>query len=628
METRERPVTRLTPSVYRVTGLTTALRGMALAGLAVAGVGILAALTVAYLLRGLIGLVFAPPTAVSLLRRLANLRRRLAGRWSDVDIPRPYAEPPAPPVAGPDGLYQFESHLYKKPNWPAYWGRAEWQVHDRQTGRDMLWVALDPVVGLVLGLAVVLAAPFGASARCATLRLHGRWTAWLLGPAQRPSIRPWRPGVMARLFEALVVRATTLAALSAFNVALVALILLSLGLTFALGLVFMLPIGVHAVRSTANLRRHLAGQWSNVDIPEPYRPEPAAPVRRPDGMYEHERQLYKSPRLPRFSRRLDWLTRDPATWRDLLWLLVDPFVGTLTVGVPVLAAAAGFATIGGRIAAWFGGPTGPFWGEIAGSTSAALPVGVALIVFGLLSAQYGVRLHGKWTQVLLAPTREAVLARRVDELTESRADATDSQAAEVRRIERDLHDGAQARLIAIGLTLSTIERLLERDPAAARVLLAQARETSTAALNDLRDLVRGIHPPVLAERGLPDAVRALALDSALAVQVDADLPGRPPAPVESAAYFAIAEAIANAAKHARATGVQVELRHAAGVLRVRVEDDGRGGADDQRGSGLRGIRRRLGTFDGVLTISSPAGGPTTLTMEVPCALYSPKTSTS
>jgi signal transduction histidine kinase len=611
-----------------MSSLTTALRGLALVGLALAGTGVLATLTVAYLLGALIGLVFGPPAAIALLRRLADLRRRLAGRWSDVDIPRPYAVPPAPPVAGPDGLFQFENHLYKKPTWPAYWAWAKWQAQDRQTGRDMLWVALDPVVGLVLGLVVVLAAPFGPSARAAALRLHGRWTAWLLAPAGRPSIRPWRPGVVGRLFEALVVRATPLAALSALNVALLVLMLLSIGLTFVLGLVFVFPIGVHAVRSVANLRRHLAGQWSNVDIQEPYPPAPAPPVRRPDGMYEYGRQLYKSPRLPRFSQRMDWMLRDPATWRDLLWLLLDPFVSVLTVGLPVLAAAAGFAAIGGRIAARFGGETAPFWGEIAGSTAAAVPVGIALIAFGLLFAQYGVRLHGKWTRVLLAPTREAVLARRVDELTESRADATDSQAAEVRRIERDLHDGAQARLIAIGMTLSTIEQLLERDPAAARALLAQARETSTTALNDLRDLVRGIHPPVLAERGLPDAVRALALDSALAVEVDADLPGRPPAPIESAAYFAVVEALANAAKHAHASLVRVVIRYDGGTLRLRVEDDGQGGADYQRGSGLRGIRRRLGTFDGVLMISSPAGGPTTLTMEVPCALSSPKTSTS
>jgi signal transduction histidine kinase len=230
--------------------------------------------------------------------------------------------------------------------------------------------------------------------------------------------------------------------------------------------------------------------------------------------------------------------------------------------------------------------------------------------------------------VLLRPTKAAVLAQRVERLTRTRADAIDAQAVEIRRIERDLHDGAQARLVAVGLTLGAIERLIETDPAAARQLVAQARDASATALAELRDLVRGILPPVLSERGLGDAVRALALDTGVPVRVHVDLPGRPPAPVESAVYFAVSELVANAVRHAGATAITVNLNHRDGILRATVHDDGHGGADPARGTGLRGVERRLGSFDGTLAVRSPRGGPTEVTLEVPCALSSPKTSTS
>jgi signal transduction histidine kinase len=156
----------------------------------------------------------------------------------------------------------------------------------------------------------------------------------------------------------------------------------------------------------------------------------------------------------------------------------------------------------------------------------------------------------------------------------------------------------------------------------------EARDSSAKALSELRDLVRGIHPPVLADRGLVDAVRAAALDSPLDVQVSAEVPGRLDAPLESAAYFAISEALTNVAKHAHASHVWIDLRVAAGLLKITVSDDGIGGADAAGGSGLRGIERRLATFDGILALSSPQGGPTVVTMELPCVSSSPKTSSS
>ncbi|MGO8887543.1 MAG: sensor histidine kinase [Streptosporangiaceae bacterium] len=231
------------------------------------------------------------------------------------------------------------------------------------------------------------------------------------------------------------------------------------------------------------------------------------------------------------------------------------------------------------------------------------------------------------TKALLWPA-DPELAGRVRRLTQTRTDAVDAATAELRRVERDLHDGAQARLIVVGMSLGAAERLIPTDPQGALALVAEARETSSKALTELRDLVRGIYPPVLADRGLADAVRALALDTPLPVETDIDLAGRLDAPAESACYFAVAEALANAGRHAGARHVHIRMQHARGVLRIEVTDDGAGGADPLKGSGLRGLERRLGTFDGILAVSSPPGGPTIIVIEVPCALSSPKISSS
>jgi signal transduction histidine kinase len=211
------------------------------------------------------------------------------------------------------------------------------------------------------------------------------------------------------------------------------------------------------------------------------------------------------------------------------------------------------------------------------------------------------------------------LSMGVRRLTATRVDAVDTAAAELRRVERDLHDGAQGRLVALGISLRATERLIRTNPDAAVALVAEARENSARALADLRALVRGINPPVLAERGLGDAIRALALDCPVSATADINLPRRVPAPVEVAAYFAVAEALANAAKHADARSVHIRAAHTSGLLRIEVTDDGAGGADPSQGTGLRGVERRLGTFDGVLAVSSPPGGPTIVVIEVPCA---------
>jgi signal transduction histidine kinase len=258
------------------------------------------------------------------------------------------------------------------------------------------------------------------------------------------------------------------------------------------------------------------------------------------------------------------------------------------------------------------------------SPQMALLAGAEASVFLAFAAWLVPRTIGAHARTLLRPEPDPELAGRVQRLTETRGHAIDAATSELRRIERDLHDGAQARLVALGMNLRAVERMLPASPQAALALVAEARETSSRALNDLRNLVRGIYPPVLADRGLGHAVQALALDTPLPVRVDVDLPGRLTAPVESACYFAVAEVLANAVRHSGASHVDIRIQHAGGILRIEVCDDGIGGADQAKGTGLQGVERRLGTFDGIVAVSSPTGGPTMIAMEVPCALSSPR----
>jgi signal transduction histidine kinase len=326
-----------------------------------------------------------------------------------------------------------------------------------------------------------------------------------------------------------------------------------------------------------------------------------------------------------YRARVRWFWTDPATWRDFTWLLAEPVVGLalLLPGVLALYGWVGLVLPGAE--QW----TAFFYGTNAPSFRiTAVLVGVALMIIGFALAPHGLRWHASWCRLMLAPTNAARLTQRVAQLTATRTDATDAQASELRRIERDLHDGAQARLAAVTITLGAAEQLLKADPDAARDLYTKARQSVHTALTELRDLVNGIHPPVLAERGLADAIRALVLDAAMHVTVTADLPGRLPEPVESAAYFAVSELLANVAKHTGDTAAEVTLEYAPGVLRIQVTDQGPGGADVSNGSGLRGITRRVAVFDGSLTLASPVGGPTVATLEIPCALSSPKTTNS
>ncbi|RFU40595.1 sensor histidine kinase [Actinomadura logoneensis] len=393
----------------------------------------------------------------------------------------------------------------------------------------------------------------------------------------------------------------------------------SIAVTVALSLVgagvgiLLVPPAVMMMRGLLDTYRGLVSRWTGRRIERPYLPVPEG-----------------NP-LQRFLA----VMQDPATWRDLAFLLLDPIVSAFTAFLSFLLVLYGIygwllAAFLGRIIKEYGGNDWYTFVPLQGSFSDH-PVNAALIaalgtVYGLAGLYFGPRLmdaYGGWAQSLLGPTEKSRLALRVRHLAESRADAVDTSARELRRIERDLHDGAQARLVAMGMSLGAIEQLLDKDPERARTLLAETRASSAKALSELRDLVRGIHPPVLADRGIGDAVKALALDHPLPVEVAVDLPGRPDAPVESAAYFAVSEILTNVAKHSGARHAWVDVRHEAGMLRISVTDDGQGGASLSGGTGLRGIERRIGTFDGVLALSSPPGGPTIVTMELPCALLAP-----
>ncbi|MEV6965430.1 sensor domain-containing protein [Hamadaea sp. NPDC051192] len=639
--------------------------GLELYALSLFGLLCLGPVLVVFMPGFLLGLVFLIPGPLLAVRRLTGRVRRRTKALTGIEIPEPYAPEPPLPQPHADGWYQRDRQLYKRLWWPRLADRIDWVLGDNASWRDLGWLAVAPVVGLlgVLPLALPFAVlafappgPFSSPAMVtaaavaglalapvglrATARFHRRM---LGGPMLRSDVHDLHTDHPVRVWAAKatspVIRLTLLLLTSMIAIPVFVATVAALVLGYGLGLIFLVPWGQADLRWLADWRRSLA-HWSGVSIPSPYRPLPPL-VQRPDGMYRVNRNLYKTPRWALWTQRFYWVQTDPATWRELVWRGTDPIAGGLIAGVPVFLVVYGiWGQILPRIVHIFvsESPANFWYGTFFGHPAAAIPGGLALAALGVAIAPAALRLHGRWSRLLLKPSGDTALAQRVEQLTLSRADASDAAARELRRIERDLHDGPQARLVALGLRLGTIEALIDTDPAAAKELTVQTQEAAAQALRELREVVRGIHPPVLAERGLADAVRALALDSPLTVTVDIDLQVRLPEPIEAAAYFSVAEALGNAAKHARArtVAVRLDLLPAGGadpaaegdVLRMTVRDDGRGGADPANGSGLRGLARRLGIFDGTVTLSSPPGGPTELIMELPCASSSPRTSTS
>ncbi|MEU4559476.1 sensor domain-containing protein [Actinoplanes sp. NPDC023936] len=324
----------------------------------------------------------------------------------------------------------------------------------------------------------------------------------------------------------------------------------------------------------------------------------------------------------------------PATWRDLVWLVLLFPIGLAGAVAAIVTAAVELGILTAVLWAW--AVPNPHAPEPMRFLMTTVPGRLCLTVLGILllpAAAWLIRtlgrLQGRAARALLAPGMHRHLVDETARLAETRRRVVDAQAAELRRIERDLHDGAQARIVAAGMTLALAARKLRpRGPdrpaepgtgaAQAAADIDLARRQLDDALTEMRRLVRGIHPPILTDRGLYAAVAALAGDSPLTVSVQGDPAERYPAAVESAAYFVIAEGLANAAKHAGAGRCTVSLGRSGDTIHLTLVDDGHGGADPS-GSGLDGLRRRVEALDGTLTVTSPAGGPTALHAEFPCA---------
>jgi signal transduction histidine kinase len=320
-------------------------------------------------------------------------------------------------------------------------------------------------------------------------------------------------------------------------------------------------------------------------------------------------------------RRLWSEARDPNTWRQLGYHLLSGV--TASVG---FALVVGFWTIGALLATvalhGWAMPDGSAVHPLLGPAGLVLLTGLGLVTFFCAPwvAHVAARLDVTLAEALLAPSRSEQLARRVATLSESRADLIDAADAERRRIERDLHDGTQQRLVSLAMNLGLARTTLTEVPESVRETIEQAHDEAKLALAELRDVVRGMHPAVLDDLGLDAALSGIAARSPVPVRLLVELPRRPPRNVEAVAYFVVAEALTNAAKHAQATRVDMVVESTAdGILRIIVSDDGRGGADPTRGTGLRGLRQRVGSVDGTLSIDSPEGGPTLIVVELPCA---------
>ncbi|MDX3662497.1 sensor domain-containing protein [Streptomyces sp. ID05-26A] len=378
----------------------------------------------------------------------------------------------------------------------------------------------------------------------------------------------------------LLLGAAAGAALATLWITSIPLVALGAGIPLAL---LVTPV----VRWFADLHRHWAADRLGEPIPRSYLSAPGTT----------------------WPTRLRTILRDPASWRDWTWLVVNAITFWFTSGLSLLLFLLGVASL-----------LHPFFFDDVQKSLILVPLSPVLLLLWFSTSTSLAKLNARLIRSLLGPTEQARLRARVAHLAATRAETVDTQANELRRIERDLHDGAQARLVSLGMSLGLAKQVLDHDPQAVRQMLSDAQTATAEALTELRDLVRGIHPPVLADRGLAGALKALALVNPVETTVTTRLPGRLPAPVESAAYFAVSEALSNAIKHSGAGHITIEvLTGSAGELTMRVSDNGRGGADTNAGTGLRGIARRLAAFDGTMTIHSPHGGPTEIRMSLPCA---------
>ena len=366
----------------------------------------------------------------------------------------------------------------------------------------------------------------------------------------------------------------------------------------------IVPLIVRPLRWWASRARTRNARHSGLAVESAYSPIPANPT------------YVESLRLA-FSR---------STGRDLLWLIghgaIVPLVNLLTIALPLAAVNALIVP-----AYWYLAPAGdpisspfPVASWAAAAWTPLVAVGYALVSWWLVP---GVAFVLSWAQAkVLPPGSKATLAERVTALTASRAAALDAHSAELRRIERDLHDGAQNRLVSVVMMLGIAERSLEMNPDDALPQLRRAQQAATDALAELRTMVHDIYPPILDELGLEGALSAVAGRSAVACVLDVVGLHRVPTAVESATYFIVAEAVTNLNKHSGATRATISVESDASAtierLLIVIEDDGEGGAVERPGGGIAGIRRRVEAFEGTMQLTSPLGGPTRMRVELPC----------
>jgi signal transduction histidine kinase len=355
-------------------------------------------------------------------------------------------------------------------------------------------------------------------------------------------------------------------------------------------------------RRGAEIERDFVAWGLGNEIETPYRPEPAGPVRK------------------RWAVRLG----DPATWRDLVYLILLFPLGTIWFTILSIVFALPIGLIATPLIMRWWEPfsfVGEGWRwlviDTTGEALMAAAFGVALLLLVPTVIRGMAAVHNALAAALLGPTRTASLNAEVQGLRVSRGKGLDAAEFERRQIERNLHDGAQQRLVALAMGLGMAKEKLEIDPEAARQLVEEAHEHAKLAIVELRDLARGISPVVLTDRGLDAALSALAAQSSVPVDVSCRLGERLPAPVESTSYFVVAEALANVAKHSGATRVAVAVNREGDELLVEIRDDGMGGAD-VNGHGLAGLSSRVEAVGGKLAVDSPEGGPTLIRAELPC----------
>jgi signal transduction histidine kinase len=412
--------------------------------------------------------------------------------------------------------------------------------------------------------------------------------------------RPWRTAGMAR--AACYIALDVLFGPIAFSIV-ITLLATSFGLliTFPLAIPFAWLLFVVSV-GLGNIERSRLAALLGLELANPH---PALPDTNWFG-------------------RLWARAKTPSRWKEIAYLLAKLPVGVFTYVVVVLSWSGSLALLSLPLYVnALPGNSAEFGLFDVGSGMPALVatlLGLVGLVFVSPWLTYGVaRLDRAIARGLLGPSESAAHAAEVQRLEARRAAAVDSADSERRRIERNLHDGAQARLVGVAMDLGRAEQHFDEDPERARQLLAGAHDETKAALSELRDLVRGFHPAILEDRGLDAALSAIIARAPVPVDLHVDVSHRPPATVESAAYYVVVEALANIAKHSNATKASVAIARRGDRLAIDVTDDGVGGAEIAKGSGLRGLEERVRGLGGWMQVLSPAGGPTTILVELPCA---------